>query len=310
MPEWFASLSPLSKTGQCAMYRRGIDRRVAKCSLMSPNMNSRPALLRWLVPLSLLGVVAPACAVEQPRLLIFGEQHDQPDQQRQVAEVVREAAANGRLGAVVIEMAEAGHDTTALPRQAGEQQVRDALHWQGWPWPVYAQVVMNAVRAGVPVYGGNLPRTANRAAMKDETLDARIGPAAHAAMAEAVRAGHCDLLPASQLPGMVRIQIARDRSMAGVVSAVLRSTAPRQVVLLTGAQHASRDGGVPIHLIADGDLQPAQIHVVMFGDSDPRLVADEWRAARFTPQPDRCAELARSLEAETPPASAAVPRSR
>lgn len=269
-------------------------------------MKSRPALLPWLVPLWLFTATAPVGADEPPRLLVFGEQHDQPDQQRQVAEAVRELAAQGRLGALVLEMAAAPHDTTGLPRDADAQQVRNALHWQGWPWASYAPVVMNAVRAGVPVFGGNLPRAANRDAMADRSLDDHVDAAARATLAEAVRAGHCDLLPPSQIPGMVRIQIARDRSMSRVVGAALRRTAPPQrVLLLTGAQHASRDHGVPAQLLRDGELQPGDIHVVMFGERDARLNADEWRPATYTPHDDPCVALKRRLEADAAASGAA-----
>ncbi|MBN8495142.1 MAG: ChaN family lipoprotein, partial [Burkholderiales bacterium] len=106
----------------------------------------------------------PAAAAE---LLMFGEMHDQPDQQRQVAEAVQQLAGAGRLAAVVLEMAEVPHTTAGLPREATEPQVREALRWQGWPWDAYAAVVMNAVRAGVPVLGGNLPRASLREAMRD-----------------------------------------------------------------------------------------------------------------------------------------------
>lgn len=105
-----------------------------------------------------VGCAAPATSYTA-RLLVFGEQHDQPDQQRQVAEQVRALATEGRLAAVVLEMAERGRDTRALARDASEAQARDALAWTGWPWEPYAAVVMNALRAGVPVIGGRYRQT-------------------------------------------------------------------------------------------------------------------------------------------------------
>jgi uncharacterized iron-regulated protein len=226
------------------------------------------------------------------RLLVFGEQHDQSDQQRQVADQVRALAEQQSLAAVVLEMADAPHSTRGLPRDAEPAQVRDALHWRGWPWEAYAAVVMNAVRAGVPVLGGNLPRADMRAAMDDAQLDALVDATTFGRLADAVRNGHCDLLPASQLPGMVRIQLARDRSMAAVVAAAAATAAPRQtVLLLAGAQHAARDRGVPLHLLADKRWSPDAIHVVLFGRAPDALPADERREALLTPQPDYCDQL-------------------
>jgi uncharacterized iron-regulated protein len=236
-------------------------------------------------------------AAQAATLLIFGEQHDQPDQQRQVAAEVKRLAAAGQLAAVVLEMAEAPHSTAASPRDAGEAQVREALRWRGWPWDAYAKVVMNAVRAGVPVLGGNLPRERMRDAMADATLDERVDEALRARLTDAVRTGHCHLLPDTQEPGMVRIQIARDRSMAAVAQAALQAAPPATtVLLLAGAMHASRAHGVPLH------LPPQQpLRVVLFSPADDGLAADERRSALVTPQPDACEALRKRLAA---PASA------
>lgn len=240
----------------------------------------------------------PAAAAE---LLMFGEMHDQPDQQRQVAEAVQQLAGAGRLAAVVLEMAEVPHTTAGLPREATEPQVREALRWQGWPWDAYAAVVMNAVRAGVPVLGGNLPRASLREAMRDAALDARIDDAARARLTDAVRVGHCHLLPATQEPGMVRVQVARDQSLARVAAEALRSAPPDgTVLLLAGAQHVSRDRGIPLHL-APGAA--TGVRVVMFGSDADGLQADERRPAAFTPQADHCATLRKQLKADAPPRS-------
>ena len=244
-----------------------------------------------------------ASAVQAAGLLIFGEVHDQPDVQRQVAAEVQRLAADGQLAAVVLEMAEAPHRTSGLPRDATEAQVQQALQWRGWPWPPYAAVVMNAVRGGVPVIGGNLPRAQMRAAMADTRLDAWVPPPVHELLAQEVRDGHCGLLPDAQLPGMVRIQIARDRAMAAAARDALREAGPQQtVVLLAGAQHASRDRGIPLHLASVEQGVP--LRVVMFGELSAHLSADEHRPAVLTPQADHCTELSRQLGAAAAPASA------
>jgi uncharacterized iron-regulated protein len=250
---------------------------------------------RWIrlaVAAALAASLAAAAPLATAGVLIFGEQHDQPDQQRQVADEVRERAAAGTLAAVVLEMADRGRDTRGVPPDATDAQVRDALGWNGWPWESYADVVMNAVRARVPVHGGNLPRSAMRDAMRDEALDAQVADGVRALLAREVRDGHCGLLPASQEPGMVRIQIARDRAMAATVAELAADAgAQRDVLLLAGAQHASRDRGVPLH------LPPAlPVRIVMFGAPLAGLVADEWRAAAVTPQPDACEQMREQMQ--------------
>lgn len=231
-------------------------------------------------------------------LLLLGEQHDQADHQRQIAAEVARLAAAGRLRAVVMEMADAGRDTTALPPEADEASVREALGWleAGWPWARYAPVVMAAVRAGVPVYGGNLPRAQIRASMADTSLDSRVEPGVRQQLGVAVNEGHCGLLPLKQLPAMVRVQIARDFSMASTLARASgkRPAAPgADIVLLhAGERHVARDAGVLLHFAAVG-LDASQAHVVVFGDSEAQ--ADERRPATLTPREDECKRLREKL---------------
>lgn len=254
-----------------------------------------------------LVLVLAACA--QPphaglRLLVFGEQHDQVDQQRQVAQELRRLAAAGRLEALVLEMAERGRSTLGLPATADEGAVREALGWNdsGWPWRQYGPVVMAVVRAGLPVFGGNLPRAEMRAAMLDAGLEARLPQAARDGLSQALREGHCGLLPEAQVPGMLRIQIARDRAMAEVIAQRLDIAPPeRLVLLLAGEQHASRDSGVPWHLLSSGRLPAAGLRVVVFGEPvEGGPVADERRAAERSPRPDPCEGLRRQLDKAAP----------
>lgn len=230
----------------------------------------------------------PAGAAE---VLLLGEQHDQPDQQRLIGADVQALIDQGRLAALVLEMADAGRDTAALTRLAGEDSVRQALGWDasGWPWGRYGQIVMRAVRAGVPVLGGNVPRPELRAAMGRTELDALVSDAARERLREAVEQGHCGLLGAAQLPAMARMQIARDRRLAETVWTARHGARGGQVVVLhAGAQHVATDRGVPLHLVALG-VPPAQMHSVAFGDVD--LPVDERRPARHEPQPDPCEAL-------------------
>ena len=67
---------------------------------------------------------------------------------------------------------------------------------------------------------------------------------------------------------MVRIQIARDQAMAQVAAEALRAAPPGStVLLLAGAQHASRDRGVPLHLQREIGADAPPMQVVMFGDA-------------------------------------------
>ncbi|HET8748375.1 MAG TPA: ChaN family lipoprotein [Ramlibacter sp.] len=195
--------------------------------------------------------------------VLIGEQHDAEAHGRIQERWVSTLAKRGQLGAVALEMAEQGTSTAGLPATASDEQVREALKWNkgtGWPWERYGPAIMAAVRAGVPVVGGNLSREQLREAMKDSTLDVLLPGPALKAQQQAIRRGHCDMLPENQVQPMTRVQIARDISMARAISS---SAAPgKTVVLLAGSGHVLPDLGVPQHLprtlVARSVLLPSQ----------------------------------------------------
>lgn len=229
----------------------------------------RPTMLATLLALAACAgmPVTPAADV-----LILGEQHDAKGHPQLHQRVIAELAATGRLAALALEMAEAGRSTRGLGPDASEAQVRDALGWdeRAWPWTRYAGVVMAAVRARVPVAGANLPRARVREAGADAGLDAAVGASVMQAQVEAVREGHCGLLPQDRLVPMARMQVARDRAMAQALAAL--AVPGRTSVLVAGARHALPQAGVPLHL--------------------PRHLSAETRIwPAEAPQEDHCARL-------------------
>lgn len=243
----------------------------------------------------------------EPRpLWLLGEQHDAPTHQAMQVHVVRTLAGQRRLAAVVIEMAEAGRSTAGLDPDANEALVRSSLDWGGerngggWPWTRYGPMIMEAVRAGVPVLGGNLPRARQREAMADAALDRLLDADSLRRQQALVRDGHCGLLPEAQIAPMTRIQLARDRSMAAVASAAV---APGKTVLLVaGNEHVRRDLGVPRHLPPDLTVLVLQARSRSSGPADtpPPAVArppqsDHTWLTPPLPERDYCAELRQQL---------------
>jgi uncharacterized iron-regulated protein len=228
-------------------------------------------------------------------LLLLGEQHDAAEHQQLSAAVVRRLAAQGRLAAVAMEMAEQGRSTAGLTREASEVRVREALAWdeRGWPWPAYGPIVMAAVRAGVPVVGANLPRKAMKNSMGDATLDSRVSEEVRRTLLADVRDSHCGLLPESQLRPMTRIQISRDLAMADTLRAL--AVPDRVVLLVAGAYHVDAGRGVPQHL-AGGTLRLRTVHLAAGAERGDRLPGfDETWPTPATAPKDHCAELAKQM---------------
>lgn len=229
-------------------------------------------------------------------LLLLGEQHDAPEHQALQRDTLRQLIRNGQAGALVLEMAERGRSTRGLPRDTSEARVREALDWRddlnagAWSWATYGPLVMEAVRAGVPVLGGNLPRHQMRPAMAEATLDAALDATALGLQREAIREGHCNLLPASQIPPMTRIQIARDRAMAQTAQASLQPG--RTVLLVAGHQHVRRDIGIPQHL--PGQALAVVVAQAGHGSAEPAAADRVWHTLPVPPQ-DHCAALKRQM---------------
>lgn len=237
---------------------------------------------------SRIDALLPADAV------LLGEQHDAPEHQQVHLQVVRQLAADGRLAALAVEMADAGSSTQGLPADADDARVRAALRWneQAWPWASYGPAILAAVRAGVPVLGANLPRSGFGAAMRDTGLDASLPPAALRGLQQTIRTGHCDLLPPAQIVPMTRIQIARDQSMAQTLRAAAR---PGQVVvLLAGSGHVDREVGVPQHL--GPELRVRAVRLLAGGPGAALPGYDAVWPTPPVPPTDHCAALRERLK--------------
>lgn len=220
-------------------------------------------------------------------LLLLGERHDAPLHQALQQQAVAWLAERGLLAALVLEMAEQGHSTQGLPPSADEAAVQAALAWNEdlWSWQQYGPAAMAAVRSGVPVLGGNLPRRELRTAQTDQTLDALLAPEGVERQRQAVRDGHCGLLPEPRVPGMARVQVARDLRMAQTTIAAQHPG--RVVLLVAGAAHVKRSLGVPVNLPKNATTKVVIAHTGI-ADKAIQLEADLLQQTPDLPPDDAC----------------------
>ena len=223
--------------------------------------------------------------------LLLGEQHDAKEHQQIEAQVISLLAQRGMLAAVALEMADAGVSTAKLHPSSTEQEAKNALKWndKGWPWEAYGPAVMIAMRAGVPVLGGNLPPAQMRPTMGDSMLDGTLPGPALKAQQQLIRIGHCNLLPESQITPMTRIQIAKDISMANTLT---KAVVPgKVVVLLSGSAHNDRLLGVPQHLPQSVKAKAVRLRAGPTAQGDSADAYDAVWATPATPEKDYCAEF-------------------
>ena len=229
-------------------------------------------------------------------LILLGEQHDAPEHQELARLSVETLASKQALAALVLEMADAGVSTEGMPIESSEAAVRARLKWNdaGWPWSRYGPIVMQAVRAGVPVVGSNLPRSAMAAVMADDSWDNKVPSTVLAGHRERMIQGHCGLLPESQVPAMARIQVARDERMAQTASTWMRSG--KSVLLLAGAEHVKKDRGIPLLLDAKskGKMIVVWMQAAVAVKKDPALADLDWQTPPV-PFKDYCADMKKSM---------------
>ncbi len=227
------------------------------------------------------------------QVIILGEQHYAREHQQLETLAVQQLAQHNQLGALVLEMAEQGTSTASLRWFASEVEIQQALAWndQAWSWFDYGPAVVAAVRAGVPVLGGNLPRARLAEAMADASLDTLLNAKALGTLQDAVREGHCSKLPESQIAPMARVQVARDRTMAQTAAQAIRIG--RTVLIITGAAHADRRFGIANHLPPKTMVRTVKLWATDTSPSVTPMVPgydDLWRTYPVAPQ-DYCARI-------------------
>ncbi|QIL82007.1 ChaN family lipoprotein [Diaphorobacter sp. HDW4A] len=263
---------------------------LSACSLPIADRVSQSPELHWNSPTAQTQWHETLTQIQSAPVILLGEQHDAPEHHAIETDTVRELAARGKLAALVMEMADAGVSTSGLPTNASEAEVQNRLNWndKGWPWKSYGPTVMAAVRANIPVLGGNLPRGQMANTMKNAHLDQHLDAKAMQIQINTIKEGHCNLLPETQLQPMTRIQLARDESMARVVASAV--TGDRTVLLVAGHGHVRTRVGVPTWLPRDLPYkaviaQAGQVKGAIKDEADIFIVTHE------LPQKDHCAEL-------------------
>jgi uncharacterized iron-regulated protein len=155
----------------------------------------------------------------------------------------------------------------------------DILHWKelGWPdWSMYQPIADAALTAQLPLLAGAVDRASIKSLaepappekftqmLDDFRLSQPLKPAIMKALEKEISEGHCNMMPATAIPPMIKVQRARDALMA---KAMLSPRADDGAVLIAGSGHIRNDWAVP-SLIRQ--KQPdAKIVSIAFLEVDP-----------------------------------------
>jgi len=247
------------------------------------------------------------------RVILLGETHDNGVQQALRLSALGQLVATGAHPALAFEQfdrerqadidrarRERPHDAAYLIERAGADP--------GWNWNYYRPFVELALQYDLPIVAANLPRNdAMRVAVDgwSALFDAKVRdqlkldslPAdLHRKQLQAVRTGHCNLLPPEQVEPLARAQVARDIVMARAIRPYLQTG----VVLLAGNGHVRRDIGVPRWI--DDDWRKDAISIGLLERDQARTPfppSEEFDAYVMTDpaqRTDPCVELAKRFQ--------------
>ena len=232
---------------------------------------------------------------QAPRLQLLGEVHDNAEGHRLRFEHLRAQADGNPSVAIAMEQFDREHQdeldaATASCADAACVIAAAAPGKSSWNWEYYAPVVQYALDHDLPLIAANLSR-AEAAAVAKGGFEAALSPALReayhldqplpeallAAQVQAVRDGHCNMLPESMLEPMARAQIARDVVMAEAMLGAPGS--PDLVFLLAGNGHVNRGSGA--QLVATGYVEE--------GDDDAHAHFDAVHQVPPAERDDPCA---------------------
>ncbi|HBT58629.1 MAG: iron(III) ABC transporter [Pseudomonadales bacterium] len=247
---------------------------------------------RWLEPQQLVDAL-----LDEPRV-ILGERHDHPDHHRLQLWLLEQLQAQRPQGALVMEMLQSSQQPQVDALQGkplpADPMLAEELQWQpGWDWALYGPLVRWGLAVPQRLLTANLDRDELMAFYRDPSSDVSGYPAsARAKLERIIIASHCDLIEASQVAPMLRIQQARDLRMGQALA-----TAPAPALLIAGAYHGRRDLGVPLHWDGQWGAAPVVVLLSEAGSPLPGLEqADFVWLAPGLPEQDHCAGMRAAAE--------------
>ncbi|WP_449546736.1 ChaN family lipoprotein [Lelliottia amnigena] len=212
-------------------------------------------------------------------IVIVGEEHTNV-RHHQIEQWLLQNLNQSRVqGSVLMEMIDSDQQVSVSRLKAeslagatiSPTRAAEAMRWKsGWPWDLYRDVVMTALKGPYPLLAANITRSQvtelyNNPVFPDGDLSSR--PQVRESLSAIIYLMHDGQISDEQVNAMVAIQQHRDRFMAEQIR-----QAPRPALLIAGGYHASKDIGVPLHL---ADLKVENPIVVMLTTEGTTLTAKQ-----------------------------------
>lgn len=249
----------------------------------------------------------------QAKVILIGEQHDNPVHHKIQQEILEKLGQQGRLRGVVFEQVDWTDQGVLSQLNAGNlEKLPSKLEWDksGWPsYEYYRPLFETAVKYKATVIAGGLPRNRLPLLYKQgyegaftapeierlkvrKTLDAQ----GLQLMEKEIFEGHCKMIPEDHVAKMVPVQRSRD-------AALLRgyqNEAPTDgvTVFILGAGHARKEFGLPtLFALTAPKTRVWTIGLVEEGaEALPATAFDKvWVTEKFD-RPDPCVDMKKHLD--------------
>lgn len=194
------------------------------------------------------------------KVILLGEQHDNPAHHQIQAEIVERLGREGRLRAVVFEQIDwTEQGVLSQLKPSNMEDLPKKLDWDksGWPsYELYRPIIESAVKFKAKVVAGGLPKNRLKllyshgyegafTASEIERLRLRVPLDGEAVtlISKEIFDGHCQMIPEDHVTKMIPIQRARD---AALLRGYQNEAALDGVtVFILGSGHARKEFGLP-----------------------------------------------------------------
>jgi uncharacterized iron-regulated protein len=212
----------------------------------------------------------PLSTVQDPRIFLLGEVHDNIHAHKKRLDFVKGLINGSSKPVIAMEQFDRNRQSTldtALSQCQDVDCVIQVAGAPGWEWSFYRPWVQWALDQKVTLLAANLSDEDVRKVMgqgfsavysseeiSQLNLD-HLSPVITAHQTRAIKEGHCNMLPTQAIEPMVKGQISRDVWMAKVIN----TTNAQLIILIAGNGHVRKDIGVFQWLTADRKQQ-TQVH--------------------------------------------------
>ncbi len=203
--------------------------------------------------------------LQQARIVLLGELHDNPHHHRKQAEFIRSLGGIAKRPAVVYEMLPSSLQSTLDDYEGDAEAFGQAVGWNALGWPDYNhydydKTIEATLEINAKLIAGGLDRDAVMAVAREgfkslpdhlvqrfSSLLPKLAISPPELLEEQFEA-HCGKIKRERLDGMVKAQWARDMALSNAVLMAIENYHADKVIVIAGRGHTRNNYGIPFFI--------------------------------------------------------------